>query len=723
MNLSKRLSIIQRFAKKVLLKVRVCLPAQKSSTFGRALDKAGSGIGAVYVINLERQPERWKDIRSELSRILDADGASLARRAIRVSACDALLMSSREFNSELIDPYYSLGDQLYVEPQPLAVPEDFDLQKPIRMTNAEIAVATSHIRVWQKIAQSGNAYSLILEDDVWFERGFAKSLDAAWQEMQEADNGDPAFDIFYISFSEVRHGAPKALVSANVIRPERGLWFLSGYVLSRKGAQALLTMLPCAGPVDLWINHKFRELDVRALPRSKANQRPDLVSTNSYSVLPTLSRIGILDHGDAALFHRRPVHSPVFAFGPPSSGLSALAMALSMLGYRCCSDYLTLPKSELQSLLAGRPDRVFDAYVNIGVLENEIGALKSLYPAAKFIQLENFNGVAGNDCSESYATSDREGTLHLAGNGGADWRRLCEYLNTAPPIEPFPAIKDRGQRVLNSMPAMPSTERKIKWLRNDPSPWIADLRKNWSGLDAARADQDVLSERRKIQFTDGFDSSLDQRWSIRTDTFPGNLGLFRPSNVVVIPSVGLSLSVEEATLGVRALSAGAISSRSEFLYGRFEAELKAVDVAGIITGFFLHRNSPRQEIDIEICGKRPDRLLVNVFYNPGVDGTRYDYGYRGTPAVIDLGFDASRDIHCYAIEWDPSEIRWFVDGVLVHRRGNWSPTPIPQLPMTLHFNTWPTRSQALAGRLVRRRLPASSKLRQISVNACQPFPS
>ncbi len=36
--------------------------------------------------------------------------------------------------------------------------------------------------------------------------------------------------------------------------------------------------------------------------------------------------------------------------------------------------------------------------------------------------------------------------------------------------------------------------------------------------------------------------------------------------------------------------------------------------------------------------------------------------YRGTPVQIDLGFDASEAFHRYAIEWEPTGIRWFVDG-------------------------------------------------------------
>ena len=37
--------------------------------------------------------------------------------------------------------------------------------------------------------------------------------------------------------------------------------------------------------------------------------------------------------------------------------------------------------------------------------------------------------------------------------------------------------------------------------------------------------------------------------------------------------------------------------------------------------------------------------------------------------------------------------------------------------MTLHVNTWPTRSRDLAGRLALRALPASAILRNIAVDA------
>ena len=138
---------------------------------------------------------------------------------------------------------------------------------------------------------------------------------------------------------------------------------------------------------------------------------------------------------------------------------------------------------------------------------------------------------------------------------------------------------------------------------------------------------------------------------------------------------------------------------------------------GVVTGFFLHRNSPRQEIDIEIAGNRPDRLLVNVFYNPGGEGANFDYGYRGAPSYIELGFDASKASHRFAIEWSPCEIRWLVDDYLVHRRAIWDPTPIPHLPMALHVNSWLSRSTQLAGRINNRRLPATTIVGSIVLEA------
>jgi GR25 family glycosyltransferase involved in LPS biosynthesis len=676
-----------------------------------------TGIGPIFVINLDRQPERWIAVRRELDRIVDASSRSLSERVVRFAAYDALANPVGLLGAVDVESFYTLNDQLFVEPQPHALPDDFDLERPIRMSDAEVAVARSHIGVWKEVAQSDAPYTLVLEDDVWFDRRFGRLIDHAWREMEAADRGSPGFDVLYLSYKEVRHGAPKEQISKNVFRPERGLWYMSGYVLSKKGAQTLLELLPSRGPIDLWINRKFGEMDVRALRRSVIHQRLDFNSTNSYSILPTLSRIGVLDESHTALFNQRPTHTPVFAFGTAGTGLSAVAMALLMLGHRCCSDFDAIPQCELESLLAGRTDRVFDAYVNIASLTPHVRVLAQRYPGAKFIILGNVGET--NAPSLEWVLDELKGAdlCRLSVESANSWRVLCEHLRVPPPNAPYPVVRDIGHRKLRSADLGTPTGRLARRLRHDRSPWIVEPRAAWMGITATASEQFDQLAKSRLRFVDDLAGIDPARWLLRNDTFPGNLGLFRPANVALKPNHGLSLAVIEEPLGVRNFGAAAISSRARFLFGRFEVVLQATKTPGVVTGFFLHRDSPRQEMDIEITGNRPDRLLANVFYNPGSEGSKFDYGYRGTPVSIPLGFDASRALHRFAIEWDPCEIRWFVDDELVHRRATWGPTPIPHLPMTLHVNTWPTRSKELAGRLAVRALPTSTIVRQIAVDA------
>lgn len=717
MNLSKPLRAASRLLYSLFLQFRIHLPRQECLTFRSPSDGAGPGIGPIFVINLDRQPARWSDVRRELDRIVDADGKLLTERVVRYPAFDAQASPDGMFGTTDIELFYTLGDQLFVEPQPLAVPDAFDLERPIKMSDAETAVARSHIGVWRMIAQSNASYALVLEDDVLFDRGFGQLVDRAWREMEAADRTSPEFDVLYLSYKEVRHGAPKKLLSKSVFCPERGLWYLSGYVLSKKGAQILLGLLPCRGPIDLWINHKFQAMDVRALRRSVISQRLDLTSTNSYSILPTLSRIGILDGGDAALFQHRPIHSPVFAFGTTGAGLSSLAMALSMLGYRCCSDFDRIPECELEDLLVGRTDRVFDAYVNIESLSPNVRLLTQRYPHAKFIVIDDIASDGDRHGGGIFDGLESADVLRLHSKNANTWRALCEHLRLAPPNTPYPAVRHIEQRRHRHAPVDSLMARPTKRLQQDRSPWVVEPRVGWVGISASAFDQLESLASSRVRFDDNFAEINPARWLLRNDTFPGNLGLFRPANVTLQPRCGLLLTVIEEPLGVRNLSAAAVSSRGTFLFGRFEATLQATNVPGLVTGFFLHRDSPRQEIDVEITGNCPDRLLVNVFYNPGSEGAKFDYGYRGSPVSIPLGFDASKALHRFAIEWEPCEIRWFVDGELVHRRATWDPTPIPHLPMTLHVNTWPTRSRELAGRLALRTLPASAIVRRIAVDS------
>ncbi|MBX4865323.1 family 16 glycosylhydrolase [Rhizobium bangladeshense] len=720
MNLARTPLAILRLAFRLGHCLRLILPKQTSKSFGRQRDTGDQTIGRIYVINLDRESGRWSRIKKELRRIKDVSGNDLLGLTERYNAVDARSFLQDPPQDSDVDPYYTLADQLFVEPQPRTLPSKFELEAPIRMSRAEVAVAKSHIEVWRRIAQGTDNYALILEDDVWFLPGFARQLDHAWEELTIAKEGSEDLDVLYVSYVEVKNGAPKSLISSNVFRPVRGLWYMSGYILSRQGAEKLLRLLPCRGPVDLWINQKFSALKVAATRRSIVSQRTDASSTNSYSVLPTLSKIGAINSEGAALFNSRPNQLPVFAFGPPNSGHSSLSMALSMLGYRCCSDLDGLPINELNALREGRVDRIFDAYVNVGTLASMVEDLRHNYPQAKFIVTGSRSDASSETFRDILTSLDGADVLALDPGAVNAWRILCDHLRCAPPLCPFPRLHDVGQRHIAETYGQPVLDRNRKIPKWDRSPWVVEPDQNtWSGIRVVP--QASEGEKNWGEADESF-GDLDQLpWYPRSDTFTGNLALFRPLNVEYNGAEGATIYVRREELGVRQYSAGALTSQADYLFGKFESTFRASDVPGVITGFFLHRNSPHQEIDIEIAGNMPTRLLVNVFYNPGSDGDKFDYGYRGSPSNIELGFDASKGEHRYAIEWTPNEIRWLVDDLLVHRRVLWNPTPIPHLPMKLHFNAWPPRSSDLAGRLKTRRLPASAHVRSIRVSARRPL--
>lgn len=717
MNLFRPFLAPTRLFYSIGLKSRRLLPRQQCHTFGPSIEAERHRIERIYVINLDRQPDRWAEMIRELSQVLDSSRVALTKRAVRYPAVDARSFAQAPLEGQEVDPFYTLGDQLFVEPQPRALPDRLELDRPIRMSRSEVAVARSHIGVWRQIAAGEHAYALVLEDDVWFQRGFARHLDRAWGEMDGGGGQAHRFDVLYLSYKEVKHGAQKTFLSRSVFRPVRGLWYLSGYVLSRQGAAKLLTFLPCRGPVDLWINHQFEALAVRATKRSIVSQRHDWESTNSYSILPALTKIGVLDRESESLFRIRPQERPVFAFGSEGSGLSSLAMALSMLGYRCCSDLQDLPAMELEHLLAGRPGRVFDAYVNIGSLQAKVRRLGERYPQAKFIMATSQDGSADASTRDILEGVSGRNVAVLPAEATNKWKVVCEHLRCPPPACPFPEITDIGQRRLLDTSVEPTPVAAGKDAKRDSSPWVVESRRGWRGIRAVPPANASPRIGTHVSFHSQLENLDAKRWFLRDDTFAGNLALFRPSNVKLRAGIGAVLTVKREALGVRVYSAASISSRHRFLFGRFEAELQTTNVPSIVTGFFLHRDSPRQEIDVEIVGSRSDRLLVNVFYNPGGEGASFDYGYRGSPTCMELGFAASKSLHRYTIEWGPGQIRWLVDDQLLHERADWDPTPIPQLPMTLHVNTWPSRSRELAGRLVGRRLPATAVVRSIAVEA------
>lgn len=695
---------------------------QKTKSFGRG----GSSIGRIYVINLDRQSGRWHQVLRELTRVSDERGIPLADLTKRVAAVDARY--DIEPAPELVQPSYTLADQLYVDAHPLPLGVRDPCDTSIGMSREEVAVALSHVKTWESIATGDHQYGLVLEDDIYFRSVFPRLLDRAWSVLATKEE-HTALDLLYVSYEEARGGAEWGAAPAPLRRPVRGLWQLSGYVLSKRGAVRLLERLPVRGPVDLWINYAFADLDVFALRRPAIRQRLDLPSSNFYSALPVLARVGLLTVDKAPSVERHTAEGPIFGFGEPGTGVTSLATALSMLGLRCCSDVTGLPEQERQALFDETRPRVFDAYVNVGTLEPAILAhLTRLHPEAKYIvttanrdfaqHQDGQREQSGGHDDEAHPAlrrvlrainSDRSKYLILPAGHHDKWQLLTEFLGCDYPNNRYPQCADQPQRSLRQDGiARTAADGRLRW---DSLPWIA-ASEGWRGVPLSRSFEtggELFSER--------FSTSEASRWLLRNDTFPGNLALFSPSNFASMGNGAGRLTLRREPTSVREYTSAALSTEDRYRYGRFSADLMPARVSGLVTGMFLHRNSPRQEIDIEFPGNDTTKLLVNIYFNPGEEGARLEYGYRGTPQLIELGFDAADDFHRYEIEWTPERVRWSVDGELLREREHWNPTPVPHLPMQFHINLWHTRSAELAGKLHRRRLPAHAHFREVEVTS------
>ena len=660
-------------------------------------------IGRILIVNLDRQPQRLRRTFRELRRFKTSDGACLSSLARRLAAIDARDGRAGAATAD-IDHTYRLGDQLHVQPD-ARLEACFGADEPVRMTRQEVAVAQSHIEAWKLIAGGTSDHVLVLEDDIWFRKGAGAAIDRGWRAAaRRQQDGGPR--LLYLSYADAGGTAERADVCEALFRPVRGLWFLSGYVLSRQGAGSLLRAMPVVGPVDLWMNFRFEELQALALASPAILQRPDQRSDNAYSVLPYLARAGIVDSDSVPEAPR--VAGPVLAWTEGRTHES-LAMALSMLGLRVRAfdaEEREISASELSAQL-----KTFDALVDPPLAPCAVAACIALR-RAKFIF--EAGAVGGAQVRASPRLRARTAVLPASADKGT-WAPICSLLDLVSPALPFPQGTPqawrlfRDDRIMDRAPAVDA-----RWIGTaDDTPWAILPNGKRAAQVALQGAQHTLNtdEPPLLQATMRAPSPL---LTAHEETFPGNLAASALEGMRHTVH-GAQLVLEKRMTGDRPYRSGAVASSRSFRHGRFEAEIRAARGSGLVTGFFLHRAGPRQEIDIELTGDDPCSMLVNVYFNPGDDGAEMGFGYRGSPCRIDLGFDATTDLHRYAIDWRPDRITWFVDDRPVHERGGWDPTPIPHLPMRLHANLWAPRSQELAGRLDERVLPSSAWFRNISI--------
>ncbi len=108
-------------------------------------------IGAVYIINLDRQKNRWKQFKKEAKFQKVKENKSLFDYCQRISAIDGKELELKSFTSDQIKMTYPLSDQYYVDPDPKLLTIIRNENVKINLTKEEIAVGLSHVKAWKKL--------------------------------------------------------------------------------------------------------------------------------------------------------------------------------------------------------------------------------------------------------------------------------------------------------------------------------------------------------------------------------------------------------------------------------------------------------------------------------------------------------------------------------------------------------------------------------------------
>jgi beta-glucanase (GH16 family) len=104
--------------------------------------------------------------------------------------------------------------------------------------------------------------------------------------------------------------------------------------------------------------------------------------------------------------------------------------------------------------------------------------------------------------------------------------------------------------------------------------------------------------------------------------------------------------------------------KKSWLYGRFECMARMETTHGMLNAIWMcaEDGSWPPEIDIaELLGNEPWKLYATNHY--GGQGANH----RMNGGSVERDYSLSDGYHLYGVEWEPNEIRWYLDGELIHR--------------------------------------------------------